>query len=199
MKYSTNAIYSVLMLVALAPLAATGCSTEPTDLTVRVCGDYAVPDDLEAVRIELLNEDREMLHSAVRDLVVCPEDRIRPLPQELTFRDIDEEVSLVKVMAISGGVAFARTERRVDAFGEFTITLSRDCRGANCALGQACISGQCEWTPTGSDEECLEPSGAPEVSSDAGDVDDVSPSPDTSSDDAGTTDEQSTYCPSDET
>ncbi len=201
-------LYSLAKSTFLAGLilaTVISCTGDPDGMSVEVCGDIAVPDELEAIRIHLLNEEREILHSGVRDLLICPEDRIRPLPQTVNFREIDESVALVEIIALYEGVAITSTERRVESFGDFRVSLSESCRGSQCSLGQTCIVDSCEFTPTGSDETCRESvTSVPDAGTDAGDVATGSDPPtDVDDADAGDTDtgppaEEPRYCPPDD-
>ena len=140
--------------IALSTAIGLGCTSDPPSLAVKVCADYEVFEEIEGVRVQLLNAEREILHSSVVPLVLCPEDRLRELPYTVRFRDLREGVSLVQVIALHEGVSFARTERRVEGPGEVTISLREGCEGVTCSLGQTCVTEDCEWTPTGSDSEC---------------------------------------------
>lgn len=197
---STRLLAGLLLLCAVGA----GCTHDDDTVDVQVCGDFVVPDDLEAVRVHLLSEERENLHGGVRRLLQCPEDRIRSLPQTVSFRQVDEDIHFVEVVGIKEGVTIARSERRIEERGAFSITLSQDCRGMQCSLGQTCIRGQCEWTPSGPDEDCIEATtdatdagidaDTEDFDADRADANDEPPDAgDLEGDDAGT--DEFRYCP----
>ncbi len=180
--------------LALLTVFGTGCPSGPTDLTVQVCGDFSVPGDIQGLRVEIHDADRQRLHSTYRDLLECPADRIHPLPQSVTFLNVHSDAALVLVSVLEDDVVVARTERRIDELGQMTISLPQSCRGVQCTLGQACVDGECRWTPTGSDSSCL-----PAPAQDAGFTDTTAPEPDVAdSPDAGEPVDLPRYCPVDE-
>ncbi len=194
MMHSTkfdSSTFRALFLLSIFLVGA--CTSDPTDLSVEVCGNFEVPDEVDALRITLLDAERNQLRASVLPLLECPADRIRPLPQRTTFRDVNPNTELVLIAALHDQVVIARTERRIEELGEVRINLSTSCRGSQCTLGQACVGGTCVWTPTGSDVNC---SGSPLDESDAGISDVGVPS------DAGEGEQTAPpprYCPADET
>ena len=142
------------LLLLLSVTLCLGCIGEESDLSIEICSDFTVPDDLQGLRITVLDNERNTLHVTVHELLLCPEDRIRPLPQTVRFLDAHPDAALVAVAGLQDDVVVVRTERRLDERGRIRINLPRSCQGMQCSLGQACVAGQCQWTPTGTDLSC---------------------------------------------
>ncbi len=163
----------ILLLVALLALAL-GCGEESDQLTVRICGDIPVPAGLTEVRVSVLDNDRQPRHAGVMDLLVCPQEIVRKLPQDIKISALPG-AQWVVVQGLQDGVEVVRFERRVDPDGSRLVVapLRADCLRASCPLGQTCVEGTCvivAWETAAN--ACKEPT--PEPS----DIEEELPSPD---------------------
>ena len=55
-----------VLATALLGFLASGCVDSTIDF--HICGDLVVPDDIDAVRLVVLDQELEELHAGVRDL-----------------------------------------------------------------------------------------------------------------------------------
>ncbi|MEO1272806.1 MAG: hypothetical protein AAFX99_32360, partial [Myxococcota bacterium] len=117
------------------------------------CLALLVPEELDAIRVSILDEARMERSAGVLELVRCPEEELTMLPQTLELVSIDGPVWVV-AQGLSNGIEVARFERRAqDGTGlEIELGLTRDCLGASCAVGQTCIDGTCVIVPFDSEE-----------------------------------------------
>ena len=135
-----------VVCAAVFMVSALGCRPEATPVRVSVCGDVAVPMQIDAVRVSILDAERAEVASGVRELIECPADRLRSLPQEFEFTQRPGEIRIV-AQALLDGVEVGRSERLVlDASegAELTVALEAACVGVTCPLGQTCVAGGCE-------------------------------------------------------
>ena len=145
-----------------------GCPGEPPLLAVSVCGDVLVPDQVDAVRVSVLDSDRNEFASGVLQLVECPADRLKDLPQVLEFTPPVGEVRVV-AQALKGGVEVARSERSVADASEgasVTVALQVSCFGLTCPIGKTCVDGTCELVADANGVACS--SGQADPGPDAG-------------------------------
>ena len=83
---------SVAVLLAFGA----GCGEDDLLITVNICGDVRVPQDIDAVRVGILNNDRSPATAGVLQLLECqPAERIIKLPQSM---DLDSEPGQVWVV-----------------------------------------------------------------------------------------------------
>ena len=128
---------------------ATGCTSDDEPVTVRVCGDLQPPEDVDAIRVVLLDASGNEVRSGVRQLVQCPEDTLRTLPQRFEFRTVPDQ-GIVVAQALVDEVVIASAKVRSDFEGAKTIdvAINSSCIGAQCSEGDTCIGGACEFVPT---------------------------------------------------
>lgn len=119
-------------------------------MTVQLCGDAPVPQQVDAVRITLLDAQREVRRERVVELLQCPEGTVRRLPHSVDFDPFDGEAWGV-VQGLKEGVEVLHYERRVtltaDEPASLSLALNDDCLGVTCPLGQTCIGGRCTRAP----------------------------------------------------
>lgn len=127
-----------------------GCDESLDQVEVELCGQVDVPAQLDAVRVVILDADRQEVRAGVRELVDCATKTIRPLSQRLSFSlPADDELWFV-AQGLRDGVEVMRFERRYRrSAGESTVKLGlvASCLGLSCPLGQTCIDGLCEIAP----------------------------------------------------
>ena len=140
-------------LILGTALALGACPQEPA-LTVEVCSDMRAPDEIDGVRLVLLDDahDRE-LWSGFYSLINCEENRVEQLPQRYDAPALSRPVWLV-ASGLLDGVEVVRVETRVKGPlpGGLTVvpvSLVRDCLGQlSCPLGQTCVGPSgCEVVP----------------------------------------------------
>lgn len=136
-------------LVAFA--AALGaCAGEPS-LRVQVCSDLAVPTELDAVRVVVLDAQRKSERFAsVFELIECPAGRLRTLPQVLEIPS-PKAAAWLRVEGLRDGIPVASAETRLlagDGESEpVPVSLESTCRGLVCPLGQTCLVDACAPVP----------------------------------------------------
>jgi len=133
--------------------SSVGCSRDPGQIEVELCGDVSVPDDIDAVRVIFLDDEREETQSGVRELLLCPQDELLLLPQTFGFTEVEGDVT-IQVQGLKDGVEVGTYERRVmlepmRATATIRMALTRDCLGVQCSLGQTCQGGVCALTQRG--------------------------------------------------
>lgn len=132
------------------------CIPGPDDVTFEICGDVVVPTEIDAVRVTMLDSNREAtLREGVRELVDCGPESYRSLPQTVTFESPEQE-SWVIVRGLSEGVTRMSFETRIadpdDA--RVRISMTRDCLGISCPLGLTCVQGTCVEVEHGLEAGC---------------------------------------------
>lgn len=145
------------LALLLAPLLLVmgSCGAETPSLTVQICGDVRVPQDVDAVRIAALNSDRVPAASGVLSLLECePAETVVGLPQTMDLNPGPGD-SWITLEGIKEGVVVAHYEQRIKLeegdSATLTMGLTRDCLGIlSCALGQSCVDGQCVIVEYGS-------------------------------------------------
>lgn len=145
------------VLVASALTLFVAACARPSDVVViEMCGDVEIPEDVDAVRISILDAERANYNDGMLELLRCPGDEIRELPQTV---ELDAPVGdvWIAVQGLQDGVEVLRSERRAvvssrGAAPEVLVGLTRSCMRVTCPLGQTCIDGDCEQAPWESDE-----------------------------------------------
>ena len=149
---------AIALWLCCLPLAS-GCGERGDRIEVRVCSDAALPGELDAIRVVILNAEREELRSATRQLVLCPQDQLLTLPQTIEFEGAEVPDAWVLAQGLKDGVVVIWSERRVtlerDVIEQLTVALERACVGVQCSLGQACVAGACEIVSLDAPEEAL--------------------------------------------
>jgi hypothetical protein len=127
---------------------SSGCGPDDLSLTVEICGDVRVPQDIDAVRVAVLKSDRSPATGGVLTLLECePSERVLALPQHMSL-DPDTGDVWVVLEGLKNEIVVATYEQRIklEEGDNPTITmgLTRDCLGfLSCALGQTCVDGEC--------------------------------------------------------
>ncbi len=138
----------VLGVCCLLSGLAWGCGPRGDVIEVKVCGDVVLPEEVDAVRVSVLDAERNELRAGTRELVLCPQDRLLTLPQTVEFEGVDAVNAWVVVQGLKDGVSVMSYERRAtlstSLVEQVTMALTRDCIGVQCTLGQTCVDGQCE-------------------------------------------------------
>jgi len=140
-------------------LGTGGCGDDR--ITVVICGDVSVPDQVDAVRVELYEED---LQTRIRDGVLSlAGDAVEGEDEPPVFREFPVATSLarptgrgwVRVEPLLEGTAVGRFDREILSFdGTDTVdaVLTFSCLRSTCAIGQTCLEGTCQTAPQ-TDEE----------------------------------------------
>ena len=139
------------VILAVAVLASSGCGEETAELRVEICGDIDVPRKVDALRISLLDEERETRRAGIIDLLHCPGGRVDRLPLTTSLQPI-EGTAWIVVQGLREGTVVSRRERRTqlqpDSSKKVRVALTKNCMGVlGCPLGQTCVQGKCELTP----------------------------------------------------
>lgn len=128
--------------VAIAWVVA-GCSDPATQLVVAVDTDYAVPSEIDRVRVEVVEAGGVVAREQVFDLA---QTRV-PFSFAVVPRDDDASRAVVLTFSALAPDGAARVTRRVETgFREgksllLRILLDRGCEGATCAAGETCVDG----------------------------------------------------------
>lgn len=81
-------------------------------------------------------------------MLLCPEDRLLPLPQTISFKGVESVDAWVVVQGLKDGVEVLSYERRAtlstDVIEQVTMVVDASCIGVRCVLGQTCVKGACE-------------------------------------------------------
>ena len=138
-----------------------------------MCGDVAIPERVDALRVTILDAQRDEIVAGVRELVLCPQDELRPLPQTFTFEPLDVPDAWVVVQGLEGDVTRVRFERRVSLSSDrrevVRLGVTRACLGVMCPLGQTCVQGICERVGLGEPEGmCGEADASPDPTPEMG-------------------------------
>lgn len=140
-------------LAALISLAMMACDDTSGQLQVELCGDVLIPQDVDSVRVSILDHERQEVRAGVQELVDCPNMRALPITQRINFSAYDDTELWVVAQGLRQGVEIMRFERRYrpnqedQPDGPITLGLTRACLGVFCPLGQTCVQGRCELAP----------------------------------------------------
>ena len=148
-------------------LITTGCFADAPSFNVRVCGDVRIPQDVDAYRIVVFDENlSQELRSGAEDLVSCPGDQIRDLPRSSSFESVSGG-SWVRLQGLKNGIVVTTFDRRVraaeDTDVDITMGMTRACIGASCAKGLTCYDGVCQAAKFDSDDSVCKGSEIPVV------------------------------------
>jgi hypothetical protein len=130
-------------------LAMAGC-LGGEEIDFEVCGDLMVPDDIDALRFLVLDDDMEEVSAGVRDLVG---DSVASLPVSASLPS-GSGSGWTRVQGLKAGVAAIVFSRRIgdlDGTSAVDMVLTYDCLGQDCSLGQTCVSGTCILAPVGNE------------------------------------------------
>lgn len=158
---SIRQLVPLLAVPALAGALAAGCEAEPADLTLQICGDVRVPRQVDALRFEVLDANREVVDSRVLELLVCPAGDVRELPVSADF-EMREGTTWVAVEGLQEGERVSRYERRLQLEGDDTsrdvrLAVQEACLGViSCSESETCAAGRCRPIPREENEpaEC---------------------------------------------
>lgn len=144
-------------LVLSSMVLAIGCRREDPVIRVEVCGDVAVPESVDAIRVTVLDEQRQEVRAGARELVVCPDDVLLELPQTVEFEPLQAPTAWVVVQGLEDGVERIRFERQV-SLDEVNVEIVRvglrsECLGVTCPDGQTCVQGACQISPVAEPDE----------------------------------------------
>lgn len=165
---------------ALVALSASGCTGDPV-VRLHVCGDARVPEDLDAVRVSLLDETGQEIFSAVKELFVpegaadagapgpdggappdggaCTPGSAEVLPLVFDLHDGQGRMWVV-VEGLKDGVPVVRYDAQADqpvrGVADVYAAFSQDCVGVRCAYGQTCAAGRCEIAVLGGAPEACD-------------------------------------------
>ncbi len=158
---------SIQLVAAL--LAAVAC--QPADeIELYVCGDLQTPDQIDALRLSVLDDSLNELRAAVVELVPreAPASESEPEgegdradaaePEEPRSLPITAHLPAVggtgylRVQGLLQGVEVARFDLRVydlENLERAELVLKRNCYGRlSCPLGQTCVEKRCQVAPT---------------------------------------------------
>ncbi len=142
-------------LLVLWPIAA-ACGPDSTVVGVELCGDVQIPEDIDAVRVSILDAERNSVTAGTIELLQCPGSQQLELPQ---ITELEAPIGEVWIVAqgLQEGVSVITSERRlrVEEDGrapEVLLGLTRSCMRVTCALGQTCIDGTCDDAPWETDD-----------------------------------------------
>lgn len=148
--------------VALLGLVA--CDDTSGQLQVQLCGDVLIPQEVDSVRVSVLEANRQEVRSGVQELVDCTQLRALPLSRRINFTSYDDSELWVVAQGLRQGVEIMRFERRYRPSQEQEVVelgLTRACLGIFCPLGQTCIQGLCEQAPFTSPSSLCKSAAAP--------------------------------------
>ncbi|MDF1562017.1 MAG: hypothetical protein P1V51_03190 [Deltaproteobacteria bacterium] len=128
-----------------------GCLSGPA-VSVEVCGDVAVPTEVDTLRLSLSDENGVESYSGVFDLYEFPADGGCPLDPEALPQSFDLREGAgrmwVTVQGLRDQIEVTRVEARIEfpvrGSTDVTVALTSDCLGVSCAFGQTCVAGLCE-------------------------------------------------------
>lgn len=139
---------AIRAMAVIGALMVLGCGPRGDLIQVQVCGDVMLPDEIDAIRVSVLDEARNELRAGTRELVLCPEDRLLTLPQTVEFGGVESADAWVVVQGLKEGIEVMRYARRASlstsVVEQITLVVDRECLGINCVLGQTCVAGECE-------------------------------------------------------
>lgn len=138
-------------------MVAVGCQRSEPVIRVEICGDVAVPESVDAIRVSVLDEQRQEVRAGARELVVCPDDVLLELPQTVEFEPLQAETAWVVVQGLDDGIERIRFERQV-SLDELNVEIVRvglrsECLGVMCPDGQTCVQGTCQISPVAEPDE----------------------------------------------
>ncbi len=140
----TGRLYLLRIVLSLA-----GCFGGD-EIDFEVCGDLVVPDDIDALRFLVLDNDMEEISAGVRDLTG---DHAANLPVSSSLPS-GSGSGWTRVQGLRAGVAVIVFSRRIgdlEGTSAVDMVLTLDCLGQDCALGQTCVSGTCILAPVGNE------------------------------------------------
>ena len=137
-----------LCLISLV-LSLAGC-LGGNEIDFEVCGDLTVPDDIDALRFLVLDDEMAEVSAGVRELVG---ETISSLPVSSSLPS-GSGGGWTRVQGLREGVTAIVFSRRIgdlDATSAVDMVLTYDCLGQECSLGQTCVSGTCILAPVGNE------------------------------------------------
>jgi hypothetical protein len=136
-------------LCAAVWLCAAGCTGGSRDITVEMCGDLAVPRQIDTLRLIARAGTSTPISDGIIELFQCPAEKLMAtLPVERTFT-YSGDIAGVEVQGIRKGVVVITSSANVDIAesGKAFIGLAQQCLGVTCAEGQTCFKGDCVTVP----------------------------------------------------
>lgn len=127
-----------------AVLALVGCGTERTEIVVVIDSDLAVPDELDAIRVQVTGPDGSTKNAGA---MLGPGET--PLPRTLGLVHEDGPLSPVRILVTGrSGDSDVIERRATTAFIEgrtllLRMDLLRSCVAVVCDADQSCLSGSC--------------------------------------------------------
>lgn len=170
-------------LAALISLALMACDDTSGQLQIELCGDVRIPQEVDSVRVSILDAQRQEVRAGVQELVDCPNMRALPINQRINFSAYDDTELWIVAQGLRQGVEIMRFERRYrpnqeeQPDGPITLGLTRACLGVFCPLGQTCVQGLCELAPFTNPSSLCKSSVTPD-GADMGMMPDQGPAPD---------------------
>lgn len=146
----------VLQLLCLALLGVPllgACNPDAPDTVVEVCGNLSIPEEIDSLRVEITDQDNNLIREGVRELWSCPGPSLMALPRRVEFAPVDGDV-FVRIQGIRDGVpVIENTLRKSLNADDFraTVSLEQGCLGMRCGPGRTCSQGQCELIALASD------------------------------------------------
>ena len=143
------------LAILVGALLTAACGPSSNTVFVDVCGDVQIPQDIDAVRISILNSDRSDYRTGTLELIRCTSEDLA-LPQETELEAPFGDI-WITAQGLQDGVEVLRSERRMkieDSGPAQTafMWMTRSCMRVDCSLGQTCIKGECEQAPFAADE-----------------------------------------------
>ena len=143
----------VLRPIGLALLCClmVGCFDDGAQLTVEVCGDVEIPQEIDTYRVVVYDAERDKIErSGARELLKCSDDgeeSIISLPDVFDFPSVPPDAWIVLEGQRNGSPVMSFERRiRAEEGDEVSVKmgLTRSCLGINCPLGQTCFGdGKC--------------------------------------------------------
>ena len=165
-------------------------------MSIEICGDLVVPDELDAVRLLVEQSGETQPAGGYIDLLDPARDPEDPCPAIVHHLPVHFDLvegrrdMLVSAQGLLDGLVRLTSHAKADfpssGPSPVTLVLSRACVGVSCSMGQTCLQGQCELIPYGDSAACPEP--APRVSDEERCPPDEEENGDEDEDDAGEND-----------
>ncbi len=154
-----------MAVATLVVLALGACSDEDERLKVNVCGDLAIPEHADQLRVSALDSSGAEFSSGLRDLIACPSGDGAALPQKVEIA-LPTGTGVVKVQAIRDGLSVMEFSRNVefDNTDEVDVSLNLDCFNISCPTGQTCVGGRCNLIPYDDQIACESTGELPDLS-----------------------------------